>query len=103
MVGGGAITEEFYPGFKASTLAHTLGPLRAEIARAMQIEKFECEILYPGPRVFAPTPDANALLFWNDNANTALGIAGISANDSAEYIEFAPALHQLTGALHQPV
>jgi len=25
MVGGGAITEEFYPGFHASTLAHTLG------------------------------------------------------------------------------
>src|SRR5215470_6008708 len=27
MVGGGAVTEEFYPGFRASTLAHTLGPL----------------------------------------------------------------------------
>jgi phytoene dehydrogenase-like protein len=26
MVGGGAITEEFYPGFHASTLAHSLGP-----------------------------------------------------------------------------
>src|SRR5438093_12206700 len=57
MVGGGAITEEFHPGFKASTLAHTLGPVRAEIARDMQIEKFGCEILYPGPRIFAPMPD----------------------------------------------
>ena len=35
MVGGGAITEEFYPGFHASTLAHTVGPLRADIARAL--------------------------------------------------------------------
>ncbi len=25
-VGGGAITEEFHPGFRASTLAHTIGP-----------------------------------------------------------------------------
>src|SRR3984893_17266316 len=31
MVGGGAITEEFHPGFRASTLAHTLGPLRAHL------------------------------------------------------------------------
>ena len=28
MVGGGAVTEEFHPGFRASTLAHTVGPLR---------------------------------------------------------------------------
>ena len=52
MVGGGAITEEFYPGFHASTLAHTLGPLRADIAKDLQLEKFGCEILRPDPRVF---------------------------------------------------
>src|SRR6266581_4658972 len=103
MVGGGAITEEFHPGFKASTLAHTLGPLRVEIARDMQIEKFQCEILYPGPRVFAPTPGGNALLFWNDNARTARGIASISAKDSAKYMEFADSLDHLTGVLDQLV
>ena len=103
MVGGGAITEEFHPGFKSSTLAHSLGPLRGEIARDMQIEKFECEILYPGPRVFAPKPDGSALLFWNDNAMTSRGIASISARDSAKYIEFADALDHLTGVLDQLV
>src|SRR6266852_7276234 len=103
MVGGGAITEEFHPGFKASTLAHTLGPLRTEIARDMQIEKFACEILYPGPRVFAATPDGSALLFWNDNAKTARGIASVSAKDSAKYIEFADTLDHLTGVLDQLV
>jgi phytoene dehydrogenase-like protein len=101
MVGGGAITEEFHPGFKASTLAHTIGPLRAEIARDMQIEKFGCEILYPGPRVFAPAPDGKALLFWNENAKTAQGIASFSAKDSAKYLEFADALDHLTGVLDQ--
>src|SRR5258705_1429145 len=103
MVGGGAITEEFHPGFKASTLAHTLGPLRTEIARDMQIEKFGCEILYPGPRVFAPAPDGKALLFWNENAKTAQGIANSSPKDSAKYLEFADALDHLTGVLDQLV
>src|SRR6266478_6364971 len=103
MVGGGAITEEFHPGFKASTLAHTLGPLRTEIARDMQIEKFGCEILYPGPRVFAPAPDGKALLFWNENAKTAQGIANFSPKDSAKYLEFADALDHLTGVLDQLV
>src|ERR1700740_1899044 len=63
MLGGGAVTEEFYEGFHASTLAHTLGPLRADIARDMQINKADYEILRPDPRVFAPRPDGQALLF----------------------------------------
>src|SRR5437667_11411753 len=78
MVGGGAITEEFYPGFKTSTLAHSLGPLRTEIARDMELAKFSCEILYPGPRIFAPKPDGGSLLFWNDHAETARSIASDS-------------------------
>src|SRR3989440_10336334 len=103
MVGGGAITEEFYPGFKASTLAHSLGPLRVEIARDIEIDKFGCEILYPGPRIFAPMPDGGSLLFWNDNAKTARGIAKISERDSLKYMEFADALDHLTGVLDQLV
>src|SRR5207253_3642165 len=79
MVGGGAITEEFHPGFHASTLAHTLGPLRADIARDLQLDKFDCEILSPDPRVFAPTPDGKALLFYNDVAKTAAAISNFSA------------------------
>jgi phytoene dehydrogenase-like protein len=101
MVGGGAITEEFHPGFRASTLAHTLGPLRADIARDMRLEKFGCEILYPGPRVFAPTPEGRSLLFWNENAKTTRGIASISPKDAAKYLEFADSLDHLTGVLDQ--
>src|SRR5947208_14030835 len=65
MVGGGAITEEFHPGFHASTLAHTLGPLRADIARDLQLQRFSCEILSPDPRVFSPAPGGRALFFYN--------------------------------------
>jgi len=67
----------------------------------MQIEKFGCEILYPGPRVFAPAPDGKALLFWNENAKTAQGIANFSPKDSAKYLEFADALDHLTGVPRQ--
>ena len=31
VVGGAAVTEEFHPGFRASTVAHTAGPLRAKL------------------------------------------------------------------------
>jgi phytoene dehydrogenase-like protein len=92
MVGGGAITEEFYPGFHASTLAHTLGPLRADIARDLQLERFDYEVIQPDPRVFAPSPDGKALFFYNDAAKTAAGIASLSAKDAAKYTQFAVSL-----------
>src|SRR5215472_5658820 len=99
MVGGGAVTEEFHPGFRASTLAHTLGPLRADIAQEMQLGNFDCEILSPDPRVFAPTPDGMALTFYNDTARTAAGIANFSAPDEAKYANFADSLHSISEVL----
>jgi len=101
MVGGGAITEEFHPGFRASTLAHTLGPLRADIARDMQLEKFDCEILSPDPRVLAPAPDGKSLLFYNDTAKTAAGIARYSDKDAARFAKFAEVLDSVAEVFTQ--
>ena len=101
MVGGGAVTEEFHPGFRASTLAHTLGPLRADIARDLQLDKFACEILSPDPRVFAPTPDGKALHFYNDVARTAAAIGSFSAKDAAKYSQFAESLAENAGFFTQ--
>src|SRR5712692_5625171 len=97
MVGGGAITEEFHPGFRASTLAHTLGPLRADIARDLQLDKFDCEILSPDPRVFAPTPEGTALLFYNDLAKAAASIGNFSAKDASKYAQFTESLEATAG------
>jgi len=94
MVGGGAITEEFHPGFRASTLAHTLGPLRADVARDLQLDKFDCEILSPDPRVFAPTSDGRALFFYDDVAKTAAAIGNFSAKDASKYAQFARSLEE---------
>ena len=101
IVGGGAITEEFAPGFRASTLAHTIGPLREDILRDMQPAKFGCELLYPEPRVFAPAPDGQALLFYNDHAKTAGGIARLSAHDAENYTKFASKLQKIAAVFGQ--
>ena len=92
MVGGGAVTEEFHPGFFASTLAHVMGPLRADVARDLQLEKFDCQIVQPDPRVFSPSPDGKALLFYSDVAKTAGAIARVSSKDGENYTKFAAAL-----------
>lgn len=95
-VGGGAVTEEFHPGFKASTLSHTLGPLRADVARDLQLERFNLHIIQPEPRVFAPAPDGRGLLFFNDAAKTAGALAHLSTKDSSRYTEFAETLEGIS-------
>ena len=95
--GGAAVTEEFHPGFRVSSLAHTAGPLREDVARDMRVEKFACVMIHPNPRVFAPAPDGRALLFYDDHAKTAGGIARLSAKDAAKYTEFAAALAEVAG------
>ncbi len=103
MIGGGAVTEEFHPGFRASTLSHTVGPIRADIARDLEFHKLDCEILRPDPRVFAPTPDGQSLLFYNDHARTAAEIARHSEKDAAKYTQFAETLDHLFTVLGEIV
>jgi phytoene dehydrogenase-like protein len=98
-VGGGAVTEEFHPGFHVSMLAHTLGPLRADIARDMQLDKYNLQIFRPDPRVFAPVPDGRGLLIYDDPAKTAGAISHFSAKDAARYTEFAETLTKIAGVI----
>jgi len=101
VVGGGAVTEEFHPGFHASTLAHTLGPLRVDVAREMRLENYNVQIFRPDPRVFAPAPDGRALLFYGDVAKTAGVISHLSAKDGTRYTEFAATLERIAGVIGQ--
>jgi phytoene dehydrogenase-like protein len=61
------------------------------------VEKFDCQILQPDPRVFSPSPDGRALLFYSDVAKTAGAIARVSAKDGENYTKFAEALEEVAG------
>jgi len=69
----------------------------------MQLEKFNCEILSPDPRVFAPAPDGRSLVFYNDAAKTAAEIARYSEKDAAKYPKFAETLESISEVFAQLV
>ncbi|MBI3670104.1 MAG: NAD(P)/FAD-dependent oxidoreductase [Acidobacteria bacterium] len=100
-VGGAAITDEFHSGFRCSTLAHTTGPLRPDVAREMQLEQFDLHMIYPEPRVFAPSPDGRALLLFSAPAKSAAEIAKFSAEDAENYVEFHNVLGRMAAVLSQ--
>jgi phytoene dehydrogenase-like protein len=99
LVGGAAVTEEFHPGFRASTVAHTAGPLRAGLARRLSLHRHGLEWTFPEPRVFAPLPDGSGLSLWGEPARTAAEIARFSSRDATRYAAFHASLSRLSAVL----
>src|ERR1700720_2041738 len=87
-VGGAAVTDEFHPGFKCSTLAHTAGPIRPGVVRDMQLEKHGLMMITPEVCVTALSPDGRALTLYQDENKSAESISAFSQKDGPKYIEF---------------
>ena len=113
MVGGACITEEFYKGFRSSTLAHAAGPLSPRITRELDLERHGLSIIKPEVRVFAPDRDGRSLSIYEDPQRTSHELRELSAHDSASYLEFyesfahigrvlAPLLQMTPPALDNP-
>src|SRR5215472_16866950 len=55
-VGGAAVTDEFHPGFRCSTLAHMAGPILPGVVADMQLEKHGLKMITPEVCVTALSP-----------------------------------------------
>lgn len=99
LVGGAAITEEFAPGFRCSTLAHAVGPVRADIVRDLDLARHGLQMVDPDPRLFAPTRDGRAIVLHGDTMKTADGLRALSAKDAGRYPEFVQAIGHIAEAL----
>ena len=95
-VGGAAVTEEFHPGFRVSTLAHSAGPIRPDIVRDMQLEKHGLKLIVPEVAVTSFSPDARALTLYRDLERSVESIAAFSKRDAERYREFAASLAKLS-------
>src|SRR5271155_4358173 len=94
-VGGAAITEEFHPGFRCSTLAHNAGPLRADIIRDMQLQQHGLKLTAPEINTVSLLPDGRALVLYSDAKKASQEIAQWSQKDAAAYADFGTALGKI--------
>jgi len=92
MVGGAAVTEEFHPGFRCSTLAHAAGPLLKGVAHDMHLDRHGLQMIEPDVRVFAPSPDGRALILHSDPASSVRRTGNFSDRDAKGYAELCKAL-----------
>src|SRR3989442_1032553 len=91
VLGGAAVTEEIFRGFKFSVCSYVVSLLRPEIIRELDLPRHGLEIL-PLDGTFTPMPDGNHLWRVNDHAKTRREIARHSRLDAEAYEEFGKAM-----------
>ncbi len=94
VLGGAAVTEEIFPGFKFSVASYVVSLLRPEIIRDLHLPKHGLEIL-PLDGTFTPKPDGDYLWRVNDHARTMREIRRHSRVDAEAYEEFSQAMVQM--------
>jgi phytoene dehydrogenase-like protein len=88
MVGGMAVTEEVWPGFRCPILAHTGGPIRSEIVRDMALERHGLRMTKADARLTALSPEGGSITIYDDPAKTAQHLAAVSPRDATPFKEF---------------
>jgi len=91
VLGGAAVTEEVFPGFKFSVCSYVVSLLRPEIIRELDLPRHGLEIL-PLDGTFTPMPNGDHLWRMNDHARTRREIYRHSAVDAEAYDEYAKAM-----------
>ncbi len=98
IVGGAAITEEIFPGFKVSSVADGSGYLSAAVRRDLKldshVETIDSEIV-----AFCPQPDGTQLTIYRDTEKTIREIARFSKDDAVAYPEFIELMQALAGVV----
>lgn len=95
MLGGCAVTEQVWPGYKVSTGAYLVSLLQERIVRDLKLEHFGYRVFPKDPAFFSVYPDGRHLFFWQDEQKTLAEIAKFSARDAQAFPKYEAWLERL--------
>jgi hypothetical protein len=100
VVGGAAVTEEIFPGFKFSRASYLAGLFRPQIIQDLQLEKYGFEYIPRNPSSFTPSKingpyQGKSLFFWDDAKKTRDSVAQFSEKDADALPQYENFLEQV--------
>jgi phytoene dehydrogenase-like protein len=98
-VGGAAVTEEPWPGYKVSTAAYVVSLFRPEIVRDLDLARHGYELLPRSPSSFTPFPDDRSLLMGPDPVLNRREIGKFSARDAERLPDYEAMLERISRAI----
>jgi len=88
-IGGACVSEELVPGFTFSTFAYGAHGPCAKICRDLEVPAGAFHIVECDPVQFAPFPDGDCVLVWQDPTQTAAGLERFGPGEGAGYRAFS--------------
>ena len=96
LVGGCAVTEEIWPGYRVSTASYLTSLLQERIIRELDLERFGYRVDAKDPAFFSAFPDDRHLFMWQDEHKTLAEIAKFSQYDADIFPAYEHQLERLS-------
>jgi phytoene dehydrogenase-like protein len=99
VVGGAAVTEELWPGFKISRCSYVNSLFRPDIVSDLDLKRRGFEMLPRNPSSFTPFPDGRYLLLGPDKNLVRSEISKFSSKDADNYPKYEAVLTEIAEVL----
>lgn len=82
VLGGAAVTEEPWPGYKVSSASYVVSLMPQRIVDELELKRHGYDVSIITPDYFVPFPDGTSLTLWGDLARDRENIACLSKHDA---------------------
>ena len=96
LLGGCAVTEEVWPGYRVSTGAYLTSLLQERIVRDLDLPRHGYRVDAKDPAFFSVFPDGRHFFMWQDRAKTLAEIAKFSRRDAEVYPAYEDQLERIS-------
>jgi len=96
LLGGCAVTEEIWPGYRVSTAAYLTSLLQERIVQELELARYGYQVDAKDPAFFSAFPDGRHFFMWQDRAKTLAEIAKFSRHDADVYPAYEEQLERLS-------
>src|ERR1022692_3725372 len=96
LLGGCAVTEEIWPGYRVSTAAYLTSLMQERIVRELDLPRFGYQVDAKDPAFFSAFPDGRHFFMWQDRAKTLAEIAKFSRHDAEVYPAYEDQLERIS-------
>jgi phytoene dehydrogenase-like protein len=101
IVGGAAVTEEFFPGFRNSTASYTVSLLHPQVIADLNLAEHGLRIVERPAANFLPLPDNKHLLIGRTLADTQAEVARFSRRDAERLPQYYAALERAADVVRE--
>jgi len=101
LVGGCAVTEALWPGYRVSSGAYLTSLMQERIASELDLARYGYRVDAKDPAFFSAFPDGRHFFMWQDRAKTLAEIAKFSRRDADVYPAYEDRLERLSQVVEE--